>query len=276
MSISNSIKNKWKEKQNMNSTRISIGMLSIILLTSASVFALDHSYGNWDQFLNRHVKDGLVNYSVIKKSPAEFGKIVRELEGVTLKEYEIWSNPERMAFWINAYNIGAVKHVLDNYPIKKSFGLSALRYPANSIQQIPDVWNKPVLNLLGQKVSLNHIENEVLRKEFDDPRIHFTIVCASIGCPVLKEEAYMAEELDTQLNDQIKEFVNTPSKCRYDADRDILFLSPIFKWFGEDFEKKGGVISFLKDYVPSDIVSRLSNKTHIEWQDYDWNLNEQK
>ena len=260
----------------MNSTRISIGMLSIILLTSASVFALDHSYGNWDQFLNRHVKDGLVNYSVIKKSPAEFGKIVRELEGVTLKEYEIWSNPERMAFWINAYNIGAVKHVLDNYPIKKSFGLSALRYPANSIQQIPDVWNKPVLNLLGQKVSLNHIENEVLRKEFDDPRIHFTIVCASIGCPVLKEEAYMAEELDTQLNDQIKEFVNTPSKCRYDADRDILFLSPIFKWFGEDFEKKGGVISFLKDYVPSDIVSRLSNKTHIEWQDYDWNLNEQK
>ncbi|PIQ89446.1 MAG: hypothetical protein COV72_03010 [Candidatus Omnitrophica bacterium CG11_big_fil_rev_8_21_14_0_20_42_13] len=253
---------------------ISIGLTSIILLLSSLAFAFDHTYSALDQFLKRHVKDGLVDYSVIKKSPADLEKIVHELEGVTLKEYEIWSNPERMAFWINAYNIGAVKHVLDNYPLKKSFGLSALRYPANSIQQIPDVWNKPILNLLGKNVSLNEIENERLRKEFKDPRIHFVIVCASIGCPVLREEAYSAETLDGQLNEQIKEFANTPSKFRYDADKDILFLSPIFKWFGEDFDKKGGVISFLKDYVPSDMASKLSNKTRIEWQDYDWNLNE--
>jgi len=259
----------------MNNTAISIGTFLIILFTSVSAFAFDHSYSDWDQFLERHVKNGLVDYSVIERSPAEFEKIVRELEGVTIKEYEGWSSPQRMAFWINAYNVGAIKHIVDNYPLKKSFGLSALRYPTNSIQQITDVWNKPVLNLLGKKVSLNHIENEVLRKDFGDPRIHFAIVCASIGCPVLMEEAYNAEKLDIQLNDQIKEFVNTPSKFRYDADKNTLYLSPIFKWFGEDFEKKGGVISFLKDYAPQDIASKLSNTTRIEWQDYDWSLNEQ-
>lgn len=258
----------------MNNTGIAVGTFLIILLTSVSAFAFDHSYSGWDQFLRRYVKGGLVDYSVIKKSPAEFEKIVRELESVTIKEYESWTSPQKMAFWINAYNVGAMKHILDNYPIKKAFGLSALRYPANSIQQIPDVWDKPVLNLLGKKVSLNHVENEVLREEFDDPRIHFAIVCASIGCPVLKEEPYIADQLDDQFNNQVKQFVNTPSKFRYDADKDLLFLSPIFKWFGEDFEKKGGVISFLKNYVPQDTASKLSNTTRIEWQDYDWHLND--
>lgn len=267
-------KNNMKGRQNMNNAGILILALSIILLTSVSAYALDHSYSSWDQFLKGHVHEGLVNYSAVKKSPAEFEKIVRKLEVVTKKEYESWAESQKMAFWINAYNIGVIKHIRENYPIKKSFGLSVLHYPANSIQQIPDVWNKSILNLIGQKVSLNHIENNILRKEFKDPRIHFAIVCASIGCPVLREEAYSADRLDSQLNDQIKQFVNTPSKFRYDADKDIVFLSPIFKWFGEDFEKKGGVIGFLKNYVPQDIDSKLSNTTRIQWQDYDWHLND--
>jgi len=262
-----------KNQQSVNRIMVSLGILAVTLFMSGSAFAFDHTYSNWDQFLERYVKNGLVDYSPVKKSPAEFEKVVRELEGVTLKEYERWSDSERMAFWVNAYNVGAIKHILDNYPTKKSFGLSALRYPANSIQQISDVWDRPVLKLLGTKVSLNHIENEVLRKEYNDLRIHFAVVCASIGCPVLKEEAYNAEKLDTQLNGQIEEFVNTPSKFRYDADKDTLFLSPIFKWFGEDFEKRGGVISFLKNYVSQDTASRLFDTTRIEWQDYDWHLN---
>lgn len=259
----------------MNNTAISIGTLLIILLTSVSAFAFDHSYSDWDKFLERHVKNGLVDYSEINKSSAEFEKIVRELEGVTLKEYESWTSSQRMAFWINAYNIGAIKLVVDHYPLKRRFGPQAFIFPANSIQQISSVWKRDVLTLLGKKTSLNDIEHETLRKEFQDPRIHFAIVCASIGCPVLREETYNADELDVQLNDQIKEFANTPSKFRYDIDNDTLFLSPIFKWFGEDFEEQGGIIGFLKDYVPQDINSKLSNTTRIEWQDYDWSLNEQ-
>jgi len=268
-------KNHTEGTRNMNNTVISIGTFLAILFTSVSAFAFDHSYSDWDQFLERHVKNGLVDYSEIKKSPAEFEEVVRELEDVTIKEYESWPQSRKMAFWINAYNIGAIKHVLDNYPIKKSFGLSALRYPANSIQQIPDVWNKPVLNLFGKDVSLNEIEKERLRKGFKDPRIHFAIVCASIGCPVLREEAYKADKLDAQLNDQAKQFIDTPSKFRYDMDKDTLSLSPIFKWFREDFEKKGGVISFLKNYAPRNTASKLSDTTRIKWQDYDWSLNEQ-
>ena len=253
-----------------------LSLFSAVIFTSATAFAFDHTFHDWNQFLQRYVKNGLVNYTSILKDPKEFSKIVSTLESVTRDEYSVWSESQKKAFWINAYNIGAMKHILDNYPIKKAFGLSALRYPANSIQQIQDVWDKPVLNLLGQKVSLNHIENEVLRKEFHDPRIHLAIVCASIGCPVLREEAYATERLDLQLDDQVKQFVKTPSKFRYDAKRDILFLSPIFKWFGEDFEKRGGIISFLKDYSPPDTASKLSNATHIEWQDYDWSLNIQR
>jgi hypothetical protein len=252
------------------------GVLLITLLTTASAGAFEPAYASWDQFLKKYVKAGSVNYRGLKKSAADFDAVVQELEGVSLKAYAAWTAPQKMAFWINAYNVGAVKLILDNYPLKKSFGLSAFRYPADSIQQIPDVWNRPVLNLLGRKVSLNHIENARLRREFEDPRVHFAIVCASVGCPVLREDAYRPEHLDAQLNDQIFRFVQAPDKFRYDAAHDTLFLSPIFKWFGEDFEKTGGIIPFVKSYASKEIGSQLSPDTRIEWQDYDWGLNEQQ
>lgn len=260
----------------MNRLIVLLGIFSVFLFTAVSAFAFDHTYHTWDQFLKQYVRSGLVDYSAIKRSPEGFKETVDQFENLTVREYTLWTTNEKKAFWINAYNVGAMKLILDNYPLKKSFGLSALRYPANSIQQIPDVWNQPVLNLLGEEVSLNHIENEVLRKEFEDPRVHFAIVCASIGCPVIREEAYSSGQLDAQLNDQVVQFVNTPAKFRYDAGRDILFLSPILKWFKGDFDKEEGRISFLKSYMPADTASKLENNTRIEWLEYDWSLNDQK
>src|SRR3989338_7167614 len=165
----------------MNSKRIKITSLflgiyiaSLFLLPA---FASDYSF--WQKFSDLYLKDGLVNYSAIRADSALFNTIVSQLENVKKEEYDRWSQDEKKAFWINAYNIEAVKLVLDHYPLKRSLGLQALRYPANSIQQIPDVWNQEALIILGKKVSLNYIENEILRKEFPDPRIHFAIVCAS-------------------------------------------------------------------------------------------------
>ena len=117
-------------------------------------------------------------------------------------------------------------------------------------------------------MSLNQIENEILRKEFQDPLIHFAIVCASLGCPVLRREPYTADQLDRQLDDQVLQFLQDPKKFRYDSAKIELYLSPIFKWFKEDFT--AGPTAFIKKYWPG-----ISENAKIRWLQYDWTLNEQ-
>lgn len=254
-------------------TKINSFFLGIygIFLFLLPAFASD--YSSWQKFLNLYLKDGLVNYSAVQANSDLFNNVISQLENLKKEEYDRWPQDEKKAFWINAYNIEAIKLVLDHYPLKRSLGLQALRYPANSIQQIPDVWNQAVLTILGKKVSLNYIENEILRKEFQDPRIHFAIVCASLGCPVLRDEPCVFDQLDSQLSDRVSKFIQDPKKVRYDSRNNTLYVSPIFKWFKEDFEKAGGVVAFVKKYMPSDI--KLSDDAKIQWLDYDWSLNEQ-
>ena len=272
----------------MNFKRIKITSLflgmCIACLLPFSAFASD--YSAWQKFLGLYLKNGLVNYSAVQTDPALFNTIVFQLENVKEEEYARWSQDEKKAFWINAYNIEAVKLVVDHYPLKRSLGLQAFRYPANSIQQIPDVWNQEALTIFppkadqpqaeGKKVSLNYIENEILRKEFQDPRIHFAIVCASLGCPVLRSEPYVFDRLDSQLNDAVAKFMQDPKKFNYGAYNNTFYfyLSPIFKWFKEDFEKAGGSIAFIKKYIPQN--KSLPDSGKIQWLEYDWSLNEQK
>lgn len=257
------------KKTKITSLFLGIYIVSLFLLPA---FAAEHS--SWQKFLNLYLKDGLVNYSAVQANPALFNTVVSQLENVKKEEYDRWSQDEKKAFWINAYNIEAIKLILDHYPLKRSLGIQALRYPANSIQQIPDVWNQKALTILGKKVSLNYIENEILRKEFQDPRIHFAIVCASLGCPVLSDESYVSDRLDSQLNDAVAKFMQDRKKFDYDARNNTFYLSPIFKWFKEDFEKAGGSIAFIKKYIPQD--KKLPDSAKIQWLEYDWSLNEQK
>ena len=222
----------------------------------------------WQEFLNQNLKNGHVNYSAVQNGSALLNAVIAQLENVKQEDYAQWSYDEKKAFWINAYNVTAVKLVVDHYPLKRSLGLQAFRYPAKSIQQIPDVWNQDTLIILGKTMSLNQIENEILRKEFQDPRIHFAIVCASLGCPVLRGEPYTADQLDRQLDDQVLQFLQDPKKFRYDSAKIELYLSPIFKWFKEDFT--AGPTAFIKKYWPG-----ISENAKIRWLQYDWTLNEQ-
>lgn len=247
----------------------------IIFFVFLAFDAFASDYSSWQEFLNLYVKGGQVNYSAVKNDPDLLKDVISQFENLKKEEYDKWSQDEKKAFWINAYNIAAIKVVIDHYPLNRSLSLKALRYPSNSIQQISDVWNKPILKLLGNEVSLNYIENEVLRKEFQDPRIHFAIVCAALGCPALRGEAYVPERLNAQLDDQGLQLVHDSTKFRYDSSQDVLFLSPIFKWFNEDFAKEGGVIVFLKKYTRKS-AAKLSDKTRVKWLDYDWSLNEQQ
>ena len=250
-------------------------VIFMALLKPVSAFSFDPTYSSWDEFLKKHVKAGLVDYEAIKKLPKDFETIVQKIEGVTSEEYQRWSTKEKMAFWINAYNIGAIKLVLEHYPLRRTIGLQALRYPAESIQQIPDVWKRKVFNIMGKDASLNYIENNVLREEFKDPRIHFSIVCASQSCPALKEETYTSEKLEKQLDDQVRFFLSDKNKFQYEAKSDTLYLSPIFKWFQEDFERAGGIASFIKKYVSPDLGLKITDQSKKVWLDYDWNLNKQ-
>lgn len=252
--------------------------LLLVSLWTPSLFSesFDHHYAAFGQLLKQYENNGLVNYQAIQKSPELLNQILTQFENVSKSDYEKWRRDERIAFWINAYNLAGLKTIIDHYPLGKGLSWKALAFPSNSIQQIPNVWNQPALEVFGEKVSLNHIEHEILRKEFKEPRTHFGLVCASLGCPVLQSGPYLADKLDLQLNEQISAFLADPKKFRYNSDTDTLYLSPIFKWFKKDFEQTGGIRSFLNVHLPDGIGKGISEKTKIEWLDYDWSLNEQK
>ncbi|MCP4452905.1 MAG: DUF547 domain-containing protein, partial [Planctomycetes bacterium] len=193
------------------------------------------------------------------------------------------------AFWINAYNALTLKAVLDHYPIKSSF-FRSLTYPKNSIRQIAGVWNKLKFTVHNRPMTLEHIEHEILRVQFNEPRIHLALVCAAKGCPPLRNEPYAGLTLDAQLDDQAAAFLADLSKFKIDRKEEIVHLSPIFKWFGEDFvetyapsENTGDLdaeLSAVMNYLASHVDGLFRpylfrGKYKVKFLKYDWSLNEQ-
>jgi hypothetical protein len=137
-------------------------------------------------------------------------------------------------------------------------------------------WDQPGVRLFGRTLTLNHLEHDIIRKDYPDPRIHFALICAARGCPPLRDEVYVAERLEEQLNDQARQFLATPVKNRVDAGARTVYLSPIFKWYGADFEKKhGSVLAAMQPYWPKESASALAQGGFkIRYSDYDWSLNQ--
>lgn len=251
-------------------------LLGLAQPAGANVPDFDHQYSAWNQALNQFAKDGGFDYKALKKDPALLNDFLESISSLPKNEYEKLDKEQKIAFWINTYNVLAVKTILDHYPLKKGLSWKAVAYPKNSIQQIPNVWDRPILKIFNEDFSLNRIEHDTLRKEFKEPRIHFALVCAARGCPPLRMEAYVPERLNAQLDDQARQFFANPEKAKYDVQEDVLHLSSILHWFGKDFEKDGGPIEFAKKYMPKAAGQKLSDKTKIKWLDYDWSLNEKR
>ena len=135
-----------------------------------------------------------------------------------------------------------------------------------------------MVRLFGKPETLNRIEHQMLRKNYDEPRVHFALVCAARGCPPLRSEAYTADRLNAQLDDQGRIFLAAPHKNSVDLEARVLNLSPIFKWFRKDFEKKyGSVIGFIKAYWPPEISAKMTGENYeIRYTSYDWSLNDTK
>jgi len=177
------------------------------------------------------------------------------------------SREERLAFWINAYNVLAIQVVLDHYPI------DGIREAGNLIRP---VWKRNAGIVGGRNVSLGWIEHEVLRP-MGDPRIHAAIVCASVSCPPLRREPFSAERIDEQLDDALAGLLADPDKgLRIDRDRGELLLSRIFKWFRDDFDDRGGVLAVAARHGPPEARRwlELNPEPRIAYLDYDWGLNE--
>ena len=255
-----------------------------LLLGTGALAQFDQNYAAWDSLVKKHVKwlpdnkQSRADYAGFKADRAEVKKVLDGLSAVPRSEFDGWSKPQRMAFLINAYNAYTVELVLTQYPALKSIK------DIGSLIQSP--WKKMFFPLFGKATSLDDIEQSMLRLRgaYDDPRIHFALNCASIGCPMLREEAYVAERLDAQLNAQAERFMSDRSRNRYNAASGELEVSKIFDWYGDDFKLGhqgiASVAAFMARYavkltdVPAEQDKLRTQAARVAFLDYDWRLND--
>jgi hypothetical protein len=250
-------------------------ILAFLLFWSAIAQAYDH--GAWDALLKRHVQPiraGVateVDYVGMARERAARKGYLDGLAAVRRDEFNRWSKPERLAFLINAYNAWTVELILTAWPEIESIK------ELGSLFRSP--WKKAFIPLLGETRSLDDIEHGMIRAKgvYDEPRIHFAVNCASIGCPALRTEAFSAARLDAQLADATRLFLADRSRNRWQGNG--LAVSSIFKWYGDDFKQIGGLKVFFANHADTlglNAAQRsqlLEGRVDIEFLDYDWKLN---
>ncbi len=265
---------------------VALVLLTTAGLASTPVQGFDHDYDAWNTLLTTHVdRQGRVDYPALQKDTRALDSVVSQLGAVTSADLGAWNRNQKLAYWINAYNAFTVRTILDHYPLKRASGLKARFYPANSIRQIPGVWDTITWKAGGTSITLADIENVKLREEIGDARLHVAIVCASIGCPNLANHAYAAETIEAQLELEAKKFVRNVGKVTVDQNKKELHLSKIFEWFTDDFAaytaatsygKLNGPVSFIAQHSTPATSNALTTTTFsIKWLDYDWSLNTQ-
>ena len=219
------------------------------------------SHSLFGELLNKYVSEGKVDYAGFQSEEAKLDQYLDLLQGVDPKTL---SGKEQFAFYANAYNAWTIKLILTKYP------------DITSIKELgifnTGPWKKKVVRLRGETVSLDHIEHDILRPRFKDPRVHFAINCAAKSCPPLGSEPFLAEKLDQQLDDVTRSFINNPQSYRLEGRN--LHVSRIFKWFSEDFNEDA--LSFFIKYAHGELKTKLEpqpEKINIKYLAYDWSLN---
>ena len=204
----------------------------------------------------------MVNYKGFKSDKADLDAYLKILSDNAPQSN--WSKNDEKAFWINAYNAYTVSLIVSKYPVK------SIKDIAGKIYKINTPWDIKFITIGGKKYDLNNIEHSILRKKYNDPRIHFALVCASMSCPKLQQEAYTGSDIDKQLDAAGKEFLNDKTKNKITAGK--AELSKYFSWYKGDFTDKGSLPDFINKYS----ATKITAKTNISYLDYNWSLNEQK
>lgn len=266
--------------------RLFLSCFLLITVNISTVSADDFDHGIWDRLLQKHVhmirqgQSSQVDYPGFQQDRAALRTYLSKLSAVSASEFSAWSKPERLAFLINAYNAYTVNLILTRYP-----KLDSIK-DLGTLLQSP--WKKSFVPLLGKMRSLDDIEHGIIRNpgDYTEPRIHFAVNCASIGCPALFNEAYTGSRLGNQLDAVTRAFLADRTRNRYNAANGRLEVSKIFDWYRKDFESGWqdwhSLDQFFAHYAdsiadtPQARQSVVVGGVKIQFLDYDWKLNDKK
>lgn len=250
-------------------------------------------HGKCAEVLKNFVNDkGMVDYTTLRRQRLKLKALLREFENLDPNEYRSWTKEDKIAFWINAYNIQMLKIITDNYPIQSSRILRL--YPGwgpNSILHIKGIWTDYKFLVMDEEFTLSEIDKRFFRKEFDDPRIFFALSKSSLSSPPLRNEPYYGHRLNKQLDDQVNRFLSSPLALQIDTKKQRVYLSSLFQLssYGEEFigkfaiDKKfkdhepttRAVLNFITNYVSRGKVSFLEVGNYsIKYMKYDWTIND--
>ena len=243
----------------------------------------DHAYDAYARLLARHVQAGRADYRGLAAERTALAGVTAEFGAVDAGAERGWPRAERLAFWINAYNLFTLQAIVDHYPIRA--GWLSLG-PRNSIRQIDGVWDRLTWKAAGRTVTLDDIEHRILRPEFKEPRIHFAVNCASVGCPPLLSEPYRAADLERQLDANARAYFASPQGAR--AGGRTLAVTSILKWYGDDFVAQFGseprwgrsprdaaILRVVEAFGPPEAAALARDPAvRIAFLDYDWSLND--
>jgi hypothetical protein len=275
-----------KQCNPISSARIFVITIAVGLILSgcnnAKAEIFDPNHAIYNGLLKDFVKDGLINYAGLKQNPGRLNQYLENLSRISKDEFTSWNENEQLAYLINLYNAATLKLIIDHYPV-------------DSIKDIgwflKGPWDQKFVELFGDTITLKTLEHEIIRKDYDEPRIHMALVCAAMGCPTLRKEPYVGEKLEAQLDEDAKKFLNNKKGLQIDRREKTVSLTSIFKWFGEDFVNKyapksgfegfnkteQAVLNFSSRYLPEEEQAYLRvGKYSIKYLDYDWSLNERQ
>ena len=243
--------------------------LLLILALAPPVVAQEPNYAEWNRILKTYYDPARgMDYAGLKAKDASALQALRQQLG---RANVASMNPkQQLAYWINVYNVNSVATVVEGYPVDSIRDLST-----DPIIRL-NVFKKERVPFGGALLSLDAVENEKIRKAFNDPRIHFAINCAARSCPPIRPEAFTGAAVDAQLDDQTRKFMNGV-RLEKDGDELDVHVTKILDWFSEDFDKfPGGKKAFVRKYVSAGKQRLLDAAKKIDWEydDYDWSLNE--
>ncbi len=275
-----------------------LALCAIMGSLSAEAAKFDHSHLLAQKVLKKYVKvtgaSSTVNYKALKASPNTLNEYVKSIQMVSKPEFMKWNKKQQLAFLINAYNMYTLKLIIEKYPVKSIRDIGSM---------FKNTWNKKFdwQKLFGEQVTLDNIEHDMIREKKDDlsnklvkvkyaePRIHFAVNCASIGCPHLPRYAFTGPLLDQQLEQEARKFFSQPRNFEINHQNKTVLLSSIMDWYADDFidwlkahypeQEKYSLLDYVAHYVSADLAKELrgaASDYSIQFIPYDWNLNDSK
>lgn len=275
------------DNQRVNPKILSCLLGLILMMSSTITQAFDHQHQMFTQVLGDVVRLSLdkkqtrVDYGLLNKQPEQLNQYLLALSSVNQSEYKLWTGDEQLSFLINAYNGFTLQLINQNYA----------KFQNGKVESIKDLgsffsspWKQSFFTLLGEDHSLDDIEHDMIRVWFERPRIHVALVCAAVSCPPLRKQAFTADKLKQQLDDQMQQFLSDDQRNTINLSDNRVSLSSIFKWYAEDFEKGQQGFTSIKDLIkvyqvdiandPQQLTWLQKQDFSIRYLDYDWRLND--